>query len=261
MKILIVAVLIAVAFPCWAQPAVAPVSEKNQPPYRPPVTDEAHGLTGADRDTALLVLRSHYQNFLEAFTSLQLTGLDRKDLSKPASCEVSVSLDPRDFRAGSFIDGLPVRRAQPIVFNSFQQQIVAGASACEGKIVFTTRTWADLEAQTLGLLLKNSGTTYCRTDEDCYGVEIGADSCGTRPALRAFGSNTTDAVLFITIRKFLPPLMSNVQQMVNGTILQYGDKHPDHGVPMGNNQCPMKHWDERSVKSACVQHSCRSNQP
>lgn len=58
----------------------------------------------------------------------------------------------------------------------------------------------------MALLLKNSGTTYCRANEDCFGVEIGADACGTRPAVRAFGSNTTDAVLFIAFRKFLPGL-------------------------------------------------------
>ena len=52
--------------------------------------------------------------------------------------------------------------------------------------------------------------------------------------------------------------MDHLQQMVNGTITSLGDKHPDHGVPMGRNQCPMKLWEERRVESACVQHACRA---
>ncbi len=248
----------ALAVAAAAQPLAAPASEKDLPAYRPPAADEAHGLTGGERDAALLVQRSHYQNFLEAFGSLQLTGLDPKDLSKTATCTVSIAIDPGEFRKDTFVDGLPVRRAQPVVFNSFQRQMVEGVGACEAKIVFTTRTWADLQAQTLALILKNSGTTYCRTDADCYGVEIGADSCGNRPAVRAFGSITTDAVFFVALFKFLPPLMSNVQQLVTGTIMSHGDKHPDHGVRMDRNRCPMKHWEEKRVESACVQHACRA---
>jgi len=248
----------ALALTAAAQPLTAPASEKDLPAYRPPVADEAHGLSGGERDAALLVYRSHYRNFLEAFAPLRLTGLDPKDLSKPATCEISIVINPEDFSKDSFVEGLPVRRAQPVVFNSFQQQVVEGASACEAKIVFTVRTWADLKAQTLALILKNSGTTYCRTDEDCFGVELGADACVNRPAVRAFGSNTTDAVFFVAFRKFLPALMSNVQQMVIGTIMSRGDKHPDHGMPMGGNQCPMRLWADKSLESACVQHSCRA---
>lgn len=253
-RFLTAALALAVALPCAAQPQ-SPPSEKELPAAAP---DEAHGLTGVERDAALLVLRSHYQNFLESFSTVTLTGLDRSDFSKPASCEFPIVIDPGSFTKGSFVDGLPVRRAQPALFNVFQRQMIQGAIACQSKILFTPGTWADLEAQNLAYLLKNSGTTYCRIDEDCYGMEIGADACGARPAVRVFGSNTTDAVLFIAFRKFMPPLMSNVQQAVMGTIMSLGDKHPNHDVLKAPNRCPMRHWSESPLKSACVQNSCRA---
>lgn len=228
-------------------------------PLLPPVADEAHGLTGADRQAALLVQRSHYQNVLDAYGPLRLTGVDWKDPSRPASCEVTLALPTTGYREGSFIEGLPVRRAQPAVFNHLQRQLVEGVSRCGSTLgmAFTTRTWTELKQSALDLMLKNSGTTFCLKDEDCYGVEL-VDACGGGRAIRAFGSNTTDAVFFIAYRKFIPAFLSHSAQMVNGAMGQLGDEHPDHGTPFGPGRCPMKLWESRPLEASCVQRSCRA---
>jgi hypothetical protein len=248
MKVLLALILVSTAF----------AGEKDLPAYRPPVADEAHGLKGAEREVALHVYGSHYGNLLAAFDPIRLPGRDLKDFSKPAVCEVKVSIDPKDFRPGSFVDGLPVRRAQPIVFNGIQQQLVEGQLACQGKILLTAETWREMESKSLELLVRNSGTTYCRADSDCYGAEIVADPCGTRRKLRVFGSNTTDAVFFIAWRKFMPPLLGNLQQAINGDIGRYAERHPDHGISWTTGACPMKHWEETPIDAVCVEHSCRA---
>lgn len=239
-----------------AGPALA--DELNQPAYRPPVEDEAHGLSGAERDAALHVLRSHYENMREILGAIDLPGRDLKDFSKAAACRVGASIRPEEFRPGSFVDGLPVRRAQPIVFNSFQRQLVEGQLACQGKMLLTADTWREMEARSLELLVRNTGTTYCRSDSDCYGAELVVDPCGERRRVRVFGSNTTDAVFFLAWRKFMPGLLSNLQQAINGDIGQYAERHPDHGISMSTDACPMKRWEETPIASACVQRSCRA---
>lgn len=216
-------------------------------------------MTGADRQAALLVQRSHYQNVLDAYGPLQLTGVDWKNPDRPARCEVTLALPTTGYRAGSFVEGLPVRRAQPSVFNQLQMQLVEGVSRCgsDREMAFTSRTWVELKQSALELILKNSGTTFCLKDEDCYGVEL-IDPCGGSRAMRAFGSRTTDAVFFIAYRKFLPAFLTMSAQMVNGAMGQLGDKHPDHGAPWGLGQCPMKLWEERPIEASCVQRSCRA---
>lgn len=249
-----VAAALAWAAPAWA----AEIPEREKPPYAAPASDEAHGLEGAEREAALLVLRSHYDAFAEVYGGLSLPGRDRKEPSKRASCRVPFALRPEEFRPGSFVDGLPVRRAQPIVFNSVQRQLVEGQGACEGRVLMTRETWQRMEDAGLEFLLRESGTTYCRADSDCYGAELTVDPCGARRRVRVFGSNTTDAVFFVAFRKFMPMLMANLQQMVNGTIGEAGDAHPDHGIPMTTDACPMKHWEERPLASVCVRRSCRA---
>ena len=231
-------------------------------PLLPPVSDEAHGLTGADRQTALLVQRSHYQNVLDAYGPLQLTGVDWKDPARPARCEVPLALPTTGYREGSFVEGLPVRRAQPNVFNHIRQQLVEGVSRCgsDREMAFTVRTWVELKQSALELMLKNSGTTFCLKDEDCYGVEL-IDRCGGGRPVRTFGSNTTDAVFFIAYRKFMPAFLSLSAQMVGGAMGQLGDKHPDHGARSGPGRCPMELWEERPLEASCVQRSCRAKQP
>lgn len=256
MRMLGLAVAGALACPAFAQAAEVP--EKELPAYAPPVADEAHGLAAGERATALHVLSSHYRNLIEGFDGMKLPGRDLEDFTKPAVCELSVAVRPEEFRRGSFEDGLPVRRAQPIVFNSFQVQLVEGQARCQEKMLMTKETWAAMEARALQVLLENSGTTYCREDSDCFGVEIVADPCGARRRMRVFGSNTTDAVFFVAYRKFLPPLLANLQQMVNGHVGQYADKHPDGGAIVKTNACPMRHWEEEPLTSVCVEHSCRA---
>lgn len=237
-----------------ARPALA-----AEPPLLPPVADEAHGLTGADRQAALLVQRSHYQNMLDAYGPLRLTGVDWNDPSRPARCEVTLTLPTTGYREGSFVEGLPVRRAQPVVFNHLQSQLVEGVSRCGNteEMAFTVQTWVELKQSALELMLKNSGTTFCLKDEDCYGVEL-VDRCGGGRAVRTFGSNTTDAVFFLAYRKFMPAFLSMSAQMVNGAMGQLGDKHPDHGAAPGPGRCPMQHWSERPIEARCVQRSCRA---
>lgn len=232
--------------------------ERDKPAYAAPVADEAHGLTGAERATALQVLRSHYQNYFDVFGALTLPGRDLKDFSKPASCVVPFAIDPAEFRKGSFEEGLPVRRAEPIVFVFYQQQVTGGQSLCAEKMLFTRETWQAVEDAGLELLLRNSGTTYCREDSDCFGLELVANPCGARRRLRVFGSNTTDPVFFVALPKFMNSLMFTTEVEVQGQIMQYGDRHPDHGMPMGRDVCPMKHWEEKSVAAVCVEHSCRA---
>lgn len=231
-------------------------------PLLPPVADEAHGLTGADRQAALLVQRSHHQNVLDAYGPLRLSGVDWKDPARPASCEVTLALPTTGYREGSFIEGLPVRRAQPGVFNQLQQQLVEGVSRCgsDQGMAFTAQTWVELKQSALDLMLKNSGTTFCLKDEDCYGVEI-TDPCDGGRRMRAYGSNTTDAVFFLAYRKFMPVLLSLSAQMVKGAMGQLGDKHPDHGARWGPGRCPMKFWEERPLAASCVQRSCRAKAP
>lgn len=253
-QVMIVAVFLSL--PLAGRCAEAP--EKDKPPYAPPVADEAHGLKGAEREAALHVLRAHYGNLLGAFDGLKLPGVAREDFSKPAACTLAVSIRPGDFRPGSFVDGVPVRRAQPIVFNSFQRQVVEGAVGCWEDVVYTRQAWQAVEDAGLDALVRDSGTTYCRADSDCYGAELTVDPCGARRRVRVFGSNTTDAVFFIALRKFMPPLLHNVEQMVNGSVMQYGERHPDHGIALGTDVCPMKHWEEAPLPAVCVEHSCRA---
>lgn len=228
-------------------------------PLLPPVADEAHGLTGADRQAALLVQRSHYRNVLDAYGPLRLTGVDWKDPSRPARCEVTLALPTTGYREGSIVEGLPVRRAQPVVFNHIQKQLVSEVSRCGGDqgMAFTVQTWVDLKQSALELMLKNSGTTFCLKDEDCYGVEL-VDRCGSGRSVRTFGSNTTDAVFFIAYRKFMPMFLSASAQMVDGAIGRLGDKHPDHGARSGAGRCPMQLWEERPLEASCVERSCRA---
>lgn len=231
-------------------------------PMLPPVSDEAHGLTGADRQAALHVQRSHYQNVLDAYGPLRLTGVDWKDPARPARCEFTLALPTTGYREGSFVEGLPVRRAQPVVFNQLQMQLVEGVSRCgsDQEMAFTVRTWVELKQSALDLMLKNSGTTFCLKDEDCYGVEL-IDRCGAGRSVRTFGSNTTDAVFFIAYRKFMPAFLSLSAQMVNGSMGQLGEMHPDHGAPFGPGHCPMKLWEEHPLAASCVQRSCRAKAP
>ena len=223
----------------------------------PPVADEAHGLAGADRRTALLVLQSHYRNMLDAYGPLRLSGVDWKDPSKPSSCELKLALPEEGYRPGSFVEGLPVRRAQPVVFNKLQLQLVEGLSRCGSDMAFTARTWTQLQESARALLLKNSGTTFCLQDSDCYGAEI-TDPCGSRPPARVFGSNTTDAVFFIAYRKFLWSYLSMTAQQVHGAMGQLGERHPDYGTTRGAERCPIKHWEERPLETACVLNACRA---
>lgn len=220
----------------------------------PPVADEAHGLAGADRRTALLVLQSHYRNMLDAYGPLKLTGVDWKDSSKTASCELKLALPEEGYRPGSFVDGLPVRRAQPAVFNQIQIQLVEGLSRCARDMAFTARTWTQLQESARALVLQNSGTTFCLQDSDCYGAEI-RDACGSRPPVHVFGSNATDAVFHIAYRKFLPSFLSMAAQQVDGAMGQLAERHPDHGAPRG---CPIRHWEERPLAAVCERNACRA---
>ncbi len=226
--------------------------------FAPPVADEAHGLAGTDRQVALTVLRSHYQNILDAYNPLVLTGVNWSDPAKSARCEIRLSLPVNIYKAGTFVDGLPVRRGQPLVFAEFQRRLVSEVERCGSSqgMAFTMRTWAEFEESALALVMKNSGTTFCLKDQDCYGVEI-QDQCGTRSPLRAFGSDTTDAVFFVAYRKFLWSFLDMSAQMVHGAINQLGDKHPDYQMSSGPARCSMKHWEERPIESRCIQHSCR----
>jgi hypothetical protein len=124
-------------------------------------------------------------------------------------------------------------------------------------MAFTTRTWGELEQSALALVLRNSGTTFCRKDADCVGAEI-SDPCGARAPLLVFESFTTDGVLTLSYRKFLWSFLDMASQMVNGAVGQLGEKHPDHGRPFGSDRCPMMHWRERPVEAACVENSCRA---
>lgn len=199
---------------------------------------------------------------LDAYGPLQLTGVDWKDPSRPARCEVTLALPTTGYREGSIIEGLPVRRAQPVVFNHLQQQLIEGVSRCgsDRGMAFTVQTWVELKQSALDLMLKNSGTTFCLKDEDCYGVEL-IDRCAGGRAVRAFGSNTTDAVFFIAFRKFTPSLLSSSVQLVHEARSRLGDKHPDHGSRSGPRHCPMMLWEERPLEMSCVERSCRAKRP
>ena len=226
----------------------------------PPAAGEAHSLSGSERDAAILVLGSHYHNFFDAFGSLRLTGRNRKEPERDASCEISVSIRPEGYRPGSFVEGLPVRRAQPAVFSEIQLQLVAGLDACEKKMFFTARTWRELRDQSLALLVRNSGTTFCLKDEDCLGVEVGSEPCGWNAPLRLLGSETTDAVFFVAYRKFLWSFLNNAQQRVNESIRAAGKRHPDQPSFREAARCAAPHWTERPLKAACVRRSCRPSQ-
>ena len=204
--------------------------------------------------------RSHYRNMLDAYGPLTLSGVDWKDPAKPKTCEVRLSLPEAGYREGSFVDGLPVRRAQPVVFNQVQIQLVEGVSRCGSDMAFTLRTWTELESSALALVLKNSGTTFCLQDSDCYATEL-TDPCGARPPQRVYGSNTTDAVFHIAYRKFLWTFLNMTAQLVNGSMGQLAAKHPDHGTSWGSERCPMRHWEERPLEAACVQNACRAKTP
>jgi len=187
--------------------------------------------------------------------------LRAKDPGKPARCEISVTLPETGYREGSFVDGLPVRRAQPVVFNNFQRQVVEGLGRCGSEMAFTTRTWTGLQDSARALVLKNSGTTFCLKDEDCYGVEL-VDPCGGRPAQKVFGSGSTDPVFFLAYRKFMPMLLANVAQQARAAELKLGPKHPDHGRLSGSlRSCPLKLWEERPLAASCVRNSCRAKAP
>lgn len=236
---------------------------RAEEPFAPPVPGEAHGMTGADRATAMRVYRSHYQNMLDVYGPLRLTGVDWKDPSKPKSCEIKLTLPETGYRPGAFAEGLPVRRAQPLVFNQFQQQITGGLSLC-GRVpdgmAFTVKTWTELQDSARELLLRNSGTTFCLKDSDCYGVEIN-DACGAHAPFTSFGSEATDAVFHVAFRKFQPSLLTMAAQQVVGAMGQLDKKHPDHGTPGGSGQCPMKHWEERPIEGRCVLNACRAKTP
>lgn len=241
--------------------SASPAKALDREALRPPVADEAHGLKGAERDAALAVLRAHYGNLLDAYGPLRLSGVDWKDPSRPASCEIRLALPQTGYPGGAFVEGLPVRKAQPLVFNQIQIQLTGAVSRCssDAGMAFTSRTWSELEESARGLVQKNAAATYCLKDSDCIGVEI-HDPCGRSPDVRVFGSNTTDAVFFVGYRMFLRGFMKMAEEQVTAARVALKDRHPDgkNPDPARAERCLMRHWEERPVPAVCSEHACRA---
>lgn len=228
-------------------------------PKFPPSSEEAHGLPGPERAVALHVLASHHRALLEAF-DLTLEGVDWKDPSKPARCELKVEISTASWPARLFVDGLPVRYAQPAVFNEFQRSLTEGIARCSSTkaMAFTSRTWGQLREAWLGLMLRSSGTTYCRKDDDCFAYAI-SDPCGGRPPVVMLASQTTDIYPYM-FRKFAPPVYMNVQQSIAGAVGTLGAAHPDAAVigPGKDFRCAIPFWKDEAAAAACVEHACRA---
>jgi hypothetical protein len=225
------------------------------------VPGEAASLKEPARSAAMHVQKSHFEAFAAAFGTFTLTGVDWKDPSKPASCDVHVFVDPASLPPGSYVDGVPVRRAQPLWFNELQKQLLSGIGACAavGKVAVTAQTVRSVRDRALDLLAALSGATYCVEDADCYVTRADASRCGGRPPLMLAGSNTTSAVPFIALRKFMPSLLSHLEQLravAKGTL---GAKHPDPEGRMPGCERPM--WEEQSLPAACVANRCRPKAP
>lgn len=223
------------------------------------VPGEAVSLSEPARTAAVHVQRAHFEAFAAAFATFTITGVDWKDPAKPASCVVRVFVDPASLPPGSFVDGVPVRRAQPVWFNEFQTQLVAGVDACtqEGKVAVTAATVRGVRDRSLDLLAALSGTTYCVQDEDCTVLRADPSRCGGRAPLLLAGSGTTDWVLFIAFRKFMPGLFSRLEALRAGAKNTLGAKHPD---PQGRAPgCERPLWEEQSLPAACVENRCRAS--
>lgn len=223
------------------------------------VPGEAVSLKEPARSAALHVQKAHFEAFAAAFATFTLTGVDWKDPGKPASCDIHVAVAPSSLPPGSFVDGVPVRRAQPLWFNEFQKQFTAGLDACTrpGRVAVTAETIRSVRDRSLDLLAALSGTTYCVQDEDCFVLRADPARCGGRAPMLLAGSGTTDFVLFIAFRKFMPGLFSRLESLRVGAKGALGAKHPD---PKGRAPgCELPMWEEQSLPAACVENRCRAS--
>lgn len=221
------------------------------------VPGEAVSLSEPGRTAAVHVQRAQFDAFAAAFATFTLTGADWSDPSKPASCDVHVFVDPASLPPGSYVDGVPVRRAQPLWFNEFQKQFLAGVGACTavGKVAVTAQTVRGVRDRALDLLAMLSGTTYCVEDADCTVLRADPSRCGARAPLLLAGSATTDWVLFIAFRKLMPSVFSQLENLRLGAKGTLGARHPD---PEGRAPgCELPLWEEQDLPAACVARSCR----
>jgi hypothetical protein len=203
------------------------------------VPGESFSLGEPARTAAVHVQRANHEAVLAAFSPLVLEGVEHAEPFRPARCEVNVRLDPAALPPGSIVDGLPVRRAQPLLFNQFQKQVVAGVEACRKKIAFTPATIVGLRDRSLDLLVALSGATYCRQDADCHALRADPGACGGRAPVTLAGSETTDYVFFVAFRKFMPGLVSRVSATAKAS------------------WCPRPLWAETPLEAACVRSVCR----
>lgn len=223
------------------------------------VPGEAVSLKEPARSAALHVQKAHFEAFAAAFATFTLTGVDWKDPGKPASCDIHVAVAPSSLPPGSFVDGVPVRRAQPLWFNEFQKQFLAGVGACTavGQVAVTAATVRGVRDRALDLLAMLSGTTYCVADADCVALRADPAACGARAPVLLAGSATTDLVPFIAFRKFLPMLFSHLESLRQGARGSLGSRHPD---PQGRAPgCERPLWEEQTLPAACVENRCRAS--
>lgn len=222
-----------------------------------PVPGEAVSLPEPERSVAVHVQRAHYEAFLAVFSTFTLEGVEWSDPAKPARCDIHVSVDPAALPPGSFVDGVLVRRAQPLWFNEFQKQLVAGVSECAsaGRLAVTAGTVRGVRDRSLDVLAALSGTTYCLEDADCSIVKADPSACGGRAPLRLASSAATDFVLFVAFRKFLPGLFSQLESLRAGAVGALGARHPDAGAR--EPACARPLWKEEPVEAVCEARRCR----
>lgn len=222
-----------------------------------PVPGEAVSLPEPARSAAVHVQRAHYEAFLAVFSTFTLEGVEWQDPSRPARCDIHVSIPPSSLPPGSFVDGVPVRRAQPLWFNELQKQLVAGVSECAsvGKLAVTRETLRGARDRSLDLLAAVSGTTYCVEDADCSMIRADPSACGGRAPLLLAGSGTTDLVLFVALRKFMPGLFSRLESLRAGAASALGSRHPD--AKTGSPACGRPLWQEEPVTAVCEARRCR----
>lgn len=222
-----------------------------------PVPGEAVSLPEPARSVAVHVQRAHLDAFLAAFSTFTLEGVQWSDPARPARCDIHVSIDPAALPPGSFVDGMPVRRAQPLWFNEFQRQLVRGVSECAsvGKLAVTAGTLRGVRDRSLDLLAALSGTTYCLEDADCSLVTADPSGCGGRAPLLLAGSATTDFVLFVAFRKFLPAFFSQLESLRAGAAGELGARHPD--AKAGAPACGRPSWKEEPMEAVCRANRCR----
>ncbi|MCX5795305.1 MAG: hypothetical protein NTY77_07425 [Elusimicrobia bacterium] len=180
---------------------------------------EVSHLTPAQRDMALLIQRSHYQNLVEMLRTLKISARDKEHPEQTVSCSLASEVKPQD---------VPVVRAQPGVWAESQQAISAGVIKCGEHAFFTRQSIRDVEEGFSALFFKNSGTAFCVIDENC---EAFWNPSGSEEPTPVVSSVLTDGIFTTGVRRFFPGLRAQLDGAASQALSAYGEKHPDFGKP------------------------------